>query len=333
MTRRALRRGAHGSAHRDRFKPAPALELLENRLVPTGGMSLNQNYVAQIYQDLLGRAADQQGIDYWSAQLDRGMTRGACAGQLIHSDEALTHRLDNLYEQYLGRAADDSGKSTFLPLLNSGKVEQVEASLLSSTEYASKNGIHNLADFLAHVYVDVLGRPADSGAQAYFADKIFANNSMAIATVVVSSPEAHEDVIHQDYLQFLEREPDATGAAFWKGAFSQGCDTLMLARAILGSDEYFLSPHANNDAVETTSGSAVTCSVAANDVRLFGRKSEVEIVQNPLNGFAAVREDGSVIYVPRAGFTGTDILTYRLHTDAGGSSSIGVLTVTINAAS
>ncbi len=327
---RASRRDVPPAARRTRHKATPVLEALEDRLVLTGGQTLNQSYVAQIYQDVLGRVADQQGIDYWSARLDQGMTRSECAGQLVHSDEALAHRLDSLYEQYLGRQADDSGKAAFLPLLSSGNVDQVAASLLSSGEYASKNSVYNLTDFLAHVYVDVLGRPADSGAQSFFADRQFSGNSMAIALAVVSSPEAHDHAIQQSYAQLLEREPDALGEAYWQGAFYKGEDSLTLAQAILGSDEYFNSPHANNDLVETTSGS-VMVNVAANDVRLFGRKFDVELVQNPLNGFAAVREDGSIVYVPKAGFTGTDVITYRLHTDAG-VSSLGVFAITVNAA-
>jgi hypothetical protein len=100
---------------------------------------------------------------------------------------------------------------------------------------------------------------------------------------------------------------------------------------LLGSDEYFDSPHANQDAVTTTAGIAVVFNVAVNDTRLFGRPYEVELIQNPGNGTAAVREDGSIIYLPGKDFTGTDVLTYRLRTDAG-VSSLGVVTITVNAA-
>jgi hypothetical protein len=329
MISRAVRREVRPSANRVQPKAQPRIEALEDRLVPTGGLTLNQSYVTQLYTDLLQRVPDQQGIDYWSSKLDQGMTRSECAGQVIHSDEALTHTLDKYYEQYLGRHADDRGKEAFLPLLRSGDVNQVQARLLSSPEYATTNGIQNLSDLLAHVYVDVLGRPAESGAQSFFANKQFANNSLAIATMVLNSPEACEREIKNSYLQFLEREPDVSGVTFWRDGLAKECNALTLAQAILGSDEYFQTPHANDDTVEIKTGQSAQVNVAANDVRLFGRQYEVELVKNPTNGVAAVREDGSIIYVPQAGFTGTDVLTYRLHTDAG-MSSIGILTVTVN---
>jgi hypothetical protein len=106
---------------------------------------------------------------------------------------------------------------------------------------------------------------------------------------------------------------------------------LTFAQAIVGSDEYFDSPHANNDAASTKAGMPVTIDVAANDIRLFGRSYEVALEQNPANGSAAVNPDGSIIYAPSAGFIGVDILTYRLQT-AAGSSSLGIVTITVEPA-
>jgi hypothetical protein len=311
-----------------RLRTRPGLEQLEERCVPTGGLSLNQDYVAQLYQDVLGRTPDPTGINYWSGFLDQGMSRGLLAGQLTHTTEALTRALDNLYEHYLGRRADTSGTAAFLPMLVSGQDEQVQAQLLGSPEYSQFHQASSLHDFLAHLYVDVLGRPADAAAEAYFGGAQFAGNRTAIASAVVSSPEANRVLIQQDYERFLQREPDSAGAAYWANALTQSANSLTLAQGILGSDEYFDSPHANNDAASTTAGMPVTIDVAANDTRLFGRSYEVALDQNPANGSAAVNPDGSIIYAPSAGFTGVDILTYRLQT-AAGSSSLGIVTITV----
>jgi Bacterial Ig domain/Domain of unknown function (DUF4214) len=335
MTNRAWIRQPRETAPRgqavDLLRTRPGLEQLEDRRVPTGGLSLNQDYVAQLYQDVLGRLPDPAGIDYWSGSLDQGLSRGVVAGQLMHTSEALTRSLDNLYEHYLGRQADASGIAAFVPLLASGQDEQVQAQLLGSPEYSQFHQASSLHDFLAHLYLDVLGRPADAAAEAYFGGAQFGGNRTAIALAVVSSPEANRVLVQQDYDRFLQREPDSAGAAYWANALTQSANSLTFAQAIVGSDEYFDSPHANNDAASTKAGMPVTFDVAANDIRLFGRSYEVALEQNPANGSAAVNPDGSIIYAPSAGFIGVDILTYRLQT-AAGSSSLGIVTITVEPA-
>jgi hypothetical protein len=306
-----------------------SLEQLETRCLPAGGLTLNQCFVTQLYQDVLTRTPDSAGLAYWSASLDQGMTRTEVAGQLTQSSEALSQVLDSLYEAYFGRNSDEGGKAVFLPLLASGEESLVQARLLGSSEYLSAHDAGHLTDYLSHLYVDVLGRPADSVAESYFTASRFAGDRTAIALAVKCSPEAIQRLVQQDYERFLEREPDSVGVAYWAGAFSKGANAQALVQSILGSQEYFDSPHANNDVVETTARTPVVFNVAANDTRLFGRSYEVALLQNPTNGSAAVREDGSIIYSPSAGFTGVDILAYRLQT-AAGTSSLGIVTITVN---
>lgn len=304
------------------------LELLEDRCVPTGGLSLHQSLVTQLYQDVLGRLPDAPGLAYWSAALDKGATRSDVAGQLIQTPEALARVLDNLYQSSLGRQADADGSAAFLPLLAQGQQEQVQAQIFGSREYSAHHHINGLADYLAHLYADVLGRPADSTALAYFSKSQFDGDNTAIALAVLESTEARHDQVQEDYLRYLERDPDAIGAAYWADSIAQCADSLTLAQALLGSDEYFNSPHANNDAVETAAGTPAVTDVAANDIRLFGRDYEVALIQNPAHGSAAVREDGSIIYAPNAGFSGVDVLAYRLQTTAG-MSSLGIVAITV----
>jgi hypothetical protein len=307
------------------------LEQLEARCLPTGGFSLNQNLVIQLYQDVLARTPDSAGLNYWSSALDQGATRSEVAGQLLQTNEAQSHLLDKLYESELGRQADAVGKSTFLPLLAQGQELLVQARLFGSAEYSSHNHVSGLSDYLAHLYADALGRPADAPAAAYFGGSQFSGDRTAIALAVLGSPEATDLLIEKEYRHLLEREPDSAGAKHWADALTQGANPLTLGQSLLGSDEYFNSPHANNDAVTTAAGTSVNLNVAANDQRLFGRSVEVALEQNPAHGSAAVRDDGSIIYIPAAGFTGVDILAYLVQTDAG-ISNLGIVTITVEAA-
>ena len=263
--------------------------------------------------------------------LDQGASRTEIAGQFTKTTEALSTELDNLYEKYLGRQADAAGVATFLPLLASGSEDLVQARILGSPEYASSRQAKSLTDYLAHPYVDHHVRPADPTAQSFFTSAQFAGDRTVIAFDVLHSPEAARQEIKNAYETYLQRQPDNAGLGYWTQAIGLGMSKQDFASGLLGSDEYFNSPHANQDTVATTAGTAVVFNVAVNDLRLFGRSYEVELIQNPSNGTAAVREDGSIIYLPGRGFTGTDVLTYRLHTDAG-VSSLGLVKITVNAA-
>jgi hypothetical protein len=309
----------------------PTIEQLETRCLPTGGLSLHQAYVTQIYQDVLERAPDSGGLSFWSNALDQGVTRSEVAGKLLRSAEALSQSLDALYEAELGRKADEGGRSAFLPLLGQGQELLVQALLFGSAEYMSLHQAGNLSDYLSHLYADTLGRPADLSATTYFSGSQFAGDRICIALAVLHSSEASARLIDGQYQRYLERDPDSSGSQYWIDALANGTSSLTLAQSILGSDEYFNTPHATNDTVMTTAGNSVTVAVAANDQRLFGRAYEVALVKNPTNGSAAVREDGTIIYIPAAGFTGVDVLAYRLQT-ADGISNLGIVAISVEAA-
>jgi hypothetical protein len=89
-------------------------------------------------------------------------------------------------------------------------------------------------------------------------------------------------------------------------------------------------PVAVNDSATTTEDGSVTVNVRANDTGLGNTPIVTSIVTPPANGTATVNPDGTVRYVPRADFNGTDTFTYRI-TDADGQTSTATVTVTVRA--
>ncbi|WBS04673.1 DUF4214 domain-containing protein [Pseudoduganella sp. SL102] len=82
--------------------------------------------VANLYQAVLGRAADAEGLDFWFGALQQDQTVDAIAQGFLNSTEYGNPDLDNtefiaeLYQNALGRTADTSGAAFWVAALESG---------------------------------------------------------------------------------------------------------------------------------------------------------------------------------------------------------------------
>src|SRR5579884_3877457 len=108
--------------HSSRLAPfRPSLEILEVReLLDGSGMSpaaLQQRFLGQVYQDLLGRSLDPTGQAYFSNFNGQDPTaRDQVTGAITSSPEFRAHLVENLYTQLLGRPADPDGLNYFVSL-------------------------------------------------------------------------------------------------------------------------------------------------------------------------------------------------------------------------
>jgi hypothetical protein len=99
----------------------------------------NDTFLTALYHDVLGRAIDSKGQEFYSGQLAQGVSREAVAFSVLTGQEAYQDAVDSYYEQFLGRPADPNGLNHFVQQLESGSTDQdVIASLLSSPEYMAK---------------------------------------------------------------------------------------------------------------------------------------------------------------------------------------------------
>ncbi|MEO0360520.1 MAG: Ig-like domain-containing protein, partial [Pseudomonadota bacterium] len=88
------------------------------------------------------------------------------------------------------------------------------------------------------------------------------------------------------------------------------------------------APDARNDAASTEAGEAVTVDVLGNDRDADGDGLSVVGFAQGSNGSVSRGADGSLVYTPNAGFSGTDGFSYRIG-DGRGGQDVASVTVTV----
>lgn len=104
--------------------------------------------LATLYEQVLGRQADLDGLQYWSDRQEDGMSNGNIALSFIESEEngvfdpdltteeGVGQAVDVLYDQLLGRPADQEGREYWVndTLENGYTLENVAQSFVDSAE-------------------------------------------------------------------------------------------------------------------------------------------------------------------------------------------------------
>src|SRR5207253_9635953 len=143
--------------------------------------SANAVYVNMVYEQLLGRPADQPGLVTWVNWMTQGASRTQVVAAIEQSPEYLIRLVDSLYTTLLGRPADRAGEATFVNALGAGMtIEQVKAVILGSPEFYQHAGNTDIA-FLQAVYEDVLNRPIDQGGAAVWTSALTHMSRSAVA--------------------------------------------------------------------------------------------------------------------------------------------------------
>jgi hypothetical protein len=97
------------------------------------------SYVTALYQDILGRAPDPGGLQFWQGQLNSGSTMAQVAAGIIGSSESDSRTIADYYAAFLQRAADATGANSWLQSILSGQLNfaSVAINILASDEYFS----------------------------------------------------------------------------------------------------------------------------------------------------------------------------------------------------
>lgn len=173
------------------------------------GAADNATFVDQLYQANLQRASDPGGSAYWTAQLDGGALRADVAIGFALSDEhisnlksvydagifvpdSLAAGVARIYYTMLARAPDADGLSYWRDQIDQGgTLSGVTAAFLGTPENQSKYGSMANSDYVDALYVNALGRHADSGGQAYWTNLLNQGASRAdLGTLLAQSEEA-----------------------------------------------------------------------------------------------------------------------------------------------
>lgn len=200
----------------------------------------NQRFVDQVYQDLLGRPPEADGLTAWLAQLGQGMSRSQLVAEIEQSPEYRRDEVTAIYQHYLHRPADSGALEMGSQLLAKGETDEQLATIVTgSPEYLALHGGTNQG-FLNALFQDALNRPIDSGTNVAFGQTLAAGASRAqIAAIVFASHEYHAGVVEIAHLDLLHREADAAGQSFWTDRLDAGVSNDQLVAALAGSNEYF----------------------------------------------------------------------------------------------
>lgn len=166
----------------------------------------NAAFIDAIYENVLGRAGDAEGVRFWLEAIDTGrLTRVqvllsvsdspeniAATGTSapIRADEAQILRL---YQAAFGRSPEAGGYSFWVNAYRNGRsLEAIAADFVRSDEWDQGFGVNPTpASLVDSLYRNVLGRSPDAAGERFWLEQLQARST---ASVLVSFAESTENV-------------------------------------------------------------------------------------------------------------------------------------------
>jgi hypothetical protein len=152
----------------------------------------NSAFVSLLYNNVLGREADEMGLENWTARLDGGLAREAVVVGFSNSPEfqsstrivatafaqagTSTEWVDDvfrLYQATLARSPDDMGLQNWSGRLADGTPYlDVVTGFVASQEFQTTYGALDNSGFVSQLYLNVLGREGDEVGQANWVGRL-----------------------------------------------------------------------------------------------------------------------------------------------------------------
>ena len=214
-----------------------------------------RNFVKRLYQVILNREAEEDGLNAWTKQLlGRKATGAQLVAGFVESDEFTQRGLTNeevveiMYQAMLGRTSDEGGKAGWSKILNngcsylnivngfSGSVEFNEIcgsyGIIAGTVELNRQRDKNpqLTAFVARCYTQALGRQYETGGLVGWCDAIISgrNTPKQVAQNFIFSDEFvgknlnNEEYVKVLYRTFMGREADEGGLNAWVEVLKSG---------------------------------------------------------------------------------------------------------------
>ncbi len=222
-----------------RRRPLLGVEQLEKRELLS---ATNNDFVSQVYRDLLKRDVEPAGLKYWNTLLDQGSSRVQIVVGFTQSQEYKSDFVHGLYNTYLHRSAEPQELDFWVQSLNNNhRVDDVIAGFIGSDEYFRVEAGGTNGGFLAAAYRDVLGRDVEPAGQTYWENLLATGATRQDVTLgIVSSLEADRNLVQGYYEQYFRREAEPRGLDYWAGLLQGGMAQQSVLAGIVGSEEYFL---------------------------------------------------------------------------------------------
>ncbi|MEM9132854.1 MAG: DUF4214 domain-containing protein [Actinomycetota bacterium] len=173
--------------------------------------SANARWLDATYTTLLGRTADDGGLDHHLSLIASGgsESRLDLAYGLLYSAEGSRSEVRRAYTDLLGRNADTTGEDYWTNHLSGHGVLDLRVLLMAGDEYHLGAGGTDDA-WITTLYDDVLSRTPDAAGRAYWLDLAAQGlPRAAIAGAIYQSPEALQLRVDAHYSELLGRAPTA----------------------------------------------------------------------------------------------------------------------------
>lgn len=205
-------------------------------------------FVAQSYEDILGREAEGSALAGWSEDLRSGRRSATdLVTELVESDEfgGRFGSLSRLYRAYFGRYPDEAGLRYWLDLMQAGvSLEAISSEFAASAEFRLTYGALGDDGFVDLVYGNVLGRSPDSSGRSYWRGLLDGGLSRGGLMIGFSESQEYrlttdaEVIVSSLYIGLLRRQGDDAGMAYWIGQRRAGASVRTLIDSLLFSEEY-----------------------------------------------------------------------------------------------
>lgn len=227
------------------------------------GPNTDEAFIARLYEGLLGRPYDANGLSVWVSQLPN-QGQAAIAQQFVDSSEYQsvhgaqdnTAFVNSLYESVLGRAAEPGGLAAWTQMLTDGTSRgEVAAAIADSAEAKQRWADITSAGIFARDfdaatvredYLAAFGREADTGGLAHWTNLLKTEISPAdLAQDLAGSSEfqaLHGQQTDMEYVESLYenglgRPGDPGREAFWVNSLQSGASRADVLAAIAQSQE------------------------------------------------------------------------------------------------
>lgn len=228
-------------------------------------------FITRLYQNILGREPDEGGLFYWYNCLTAGGESAASVTTKFVMSEEFTKQnvsddefVERMYLTMMNRNSDASGKAYWLEVLDSGCSRRfVLANFVSSEEftgicnsYGVVKGTVTLTEardlypgatkFVTRLYRTTLNRNPDVDGLNYWVNAIRTKQRTPydVAEQIIKSQEFRNHSYSNDeyvtilYRAFLDREPDASGKAYWMNRLATGSSREEILRNFAYSPEF-----------------------------------------------------------------------------------------------
>lgn len=205
----------------------------------TSSVAAAQAVIKALYQDVLGRGPDPQGLANWTnIVLVTGDPRLIADG-IVNSPERLAALVAAEYTPGVHRSPEPEGIAHWVAYLQAGAtVSDLQIGVYASPESLNVLGGGDVTTWVAAMYSAILGRGASPEEAAMWAQVAARGGREAAVAGIAKSPEAGTRRLQNYYLRYLGRGLDPSGLASWLPAMS-GRGDFTIPGMIGGSVEYW----------------------------------------------------------------------------------------------